>query len=208
VSLFSLLFDALMLTICSGRYDNLVGMYSGKPVPCIGISFGVERIFAIIKARIEAQADSSFLRPVSISISPPDQNLKSLSNMTIKSPTQVFVMAFGGKTFDGMLKERMAIAKLLWDAGIPAEFAWKTKAKLPAQFKLADNGGIPFAVILGEDEQKEGKVKIKEMGLPEGHAEKDGVLVAQANLVDELKKRLQTKSVGSGLAERLKSLNV
>lgn len=31
-----------------GRYDNLVGMFDskGRKVPCVGISFGVERIFA------------------------------------------------------------------------------------------------------------------------------------------------------------------
>jgi len=38
-----------------GRYDNLVGMFSGKnQIPCVGISFGVDRIFSITKARMEA----------------------------------------------------------------------------------------------------------------------------------------------------------
>lgn len=30
-----------------GRYDKLVGMFSGKDVPAVGISIGMERIFAI-----------------------------------------------------------------------------------------------------------------------------------------------------------------
>lgn len=35
-----------------GRYDNLVGMFSnGKSIPCVGVSFGVERLFSIIKNR-------------------------------------------------------------------------------------------------------------------------------------------------------------
>lgn len=36
-----------------GRYDNLVGMFDSKnkQVPCVGVSIGVERVFAIIEAR-------------------------------------------------------------------------------------------------------------------------------------------------------------
>lgn len=50
---------------------------------------------------------------------------------------------------------------------------------------------MPFAVILGEDELAQGKVKIKEMGLPEGHPEKDGVMVEKSNLVQEVRERLR-----------------
>lgn len=115
-------------------------------------------------------------------------------------------MAFGGKGFTGLLKERMQIAKTLWDAGIKAEFAYKQKPKLPAQFKAAEQNGIPFAVILGEDEQAQGKVKIKEMGLPEGHPEKDGVMVEVRDLVGEVKQRLKSKE-GDGLVEGVNGLS-
>lgn len=153
-----------------GRYDGLVGMFSGKPIPCVGISFGVDRIFSITKARLSAD---QFTRPTEV---------------------DVFIMAFGGgKEFTGMLPERMAIAKLLWDAGIKAEYLWKQKPKLQNQFKAAENGKVPWAVILGEDELKAGKIKIKEMGLPEGHPEKDGVMVEKANLVEELQSRVSGK---------------
>lgn len=33
-----------------GRYDNLVGMF-GSPIPAVGMSIGVERIFAIMEAK-------------------------------------------------------------------------------------------------------------------------------------------------------------
>jgi histidyl-tRNA synthetase len=60
---------------------------------------------------------------------------------------------------------------------------------------------VPFAVILGEDEQKEGKVKIKEMGLPEGHPDKDGILVDISNLPAEVKARLAKQAQeSSGVA--------
>jgi histidyl-tRNA synthetase len=32
-----------------GRYDRLVGMFSETEVPCVGISIGVERVFAILE---------------------------------------------------------------------------------------------------------------------------------------------------------------
>lgn len=36
-----------------GRYDDLVGMFDSKDrkVPCVGISFGIERLFAIIEQK-------------------------------------------------------------------------------------------------------------------------------------------------------------
>ncbi|GAM41829.1 histidine-tRNA ligase [Talaromyces pinophilus] len=159
-----------------GRYDNLVGMFSPKAqIPCVGISFGVDRIFSITKARME----------------------KEKAREVRSTEVDVYVMAFGGKGFTGMLKERMEICKTLWAAGVKAEFSYKLKPKLPQQFKAAEQSGIPFGVILGEDELAAGQVKIKEMGLPEGHPEKEGVSVDISNLVDEIKRRIEQKNKGA-----------
>jgi histidyl-tRNA synthetase len=85
-----------------GRYDNLVGMFSGKnQIPCVGISFGVDRIFSITKARMAA-----------------DKNAEQVRN----NETDVYVMAFGGKGFTGLLKERMSICAKLWEAGIKVSY--------------------------------------------------------------------------------------
>ncbi|GIQ84512.1 histidine-tRNA ligase/ATP phosphoribosyltransferase regulatory subunit, partial [Kipferlia bialata] len=35
-----------------GRYDNLVGMYSGSQIPAVGGSIGIERIFTILEAKL------------------------------------------------------------------------------------------------------------------------------------------------------------
>lgn len=92
-----------------GRYDNLVGMFSGKgQIPCVGISFGVDRIFSIEAARLKAE-----------------QGKEPRNN-----ETDVYVMALGGKGFDGMVKDRMRICNQLWAAGIKAEFLYKNKPKL------------------------------------------------------------------------------
>jgi histidyl-tRNA synthetase len=190
-----------------GRYDNLVGMFMPKAqIPCVGISFGVDRIFSITKARLEREQRADAFR---------------------SSEVDAYVMAFGGKGFTGMLKERMEVSQKLWQAGIKvnptsisctpnytntsqAEFSYKVKPKLPQQFKAAESGGVPFAVILGEEEMKAGKVRIKEMGLPEGHAEKEGVEVDLNKLADELKERLANKPSASGatLAEQLGGVNI
>ncbi|KFY31080.1 hypothetical protein V493_01444 [Pseudogymnoascus sp. VKM F-4281 (FW-2241)] len=171
-----------------GRYDNLVGMFSGKSqIPCVGISFGVDRIVSITKARMEADKNNVQVR---------------------KNEVDVYVMAFGGKGFTGLLQERMAICTQLWSAGIKAEFLYKVKPKLQQQFKAAEVNGVPFAVIFGEDEIAKKQVKIKEMGLDEGHPEKDGVVVDISNLVDEVKRRIANQTDVGSLTEKAESLTI
>jgi len=156
-------------------------MFSGKPIPCVGISFGVDRIFSITRARLSSAGAADILRAAEV---------------------DVYVMALGS----GLLKERMATIKQLWDGGIKAEYTWKAKPKLPQQFKAAETGGVPFAVILGESEWADGKVKLKEMGLPDGHPEKDGVLVGREELVEVVRRKLEAYGSGKSLTERLAEL--
>ncbi|KAK5172225.1 Cytoplasmic and mitochondrial histidine tRNA synthetase [Saxophila tyrrhenica] len=171
-----------------GRYDNLVSDFSKKQqIPCVGISFGVERIFSITKQRLAADKTAAPIRT---------------------NEVDVYVMAFGGKGFEGLLAERMDVAKRLWDAGIKAEFSWKVKPKLPQQFKAAEVNGVPFAVILGDDELAAGKCKIKEMGLAGDHPEKDGVLVEMKDLVEEVRARLAKKEEVEMLADGVNGMGV
>lgn len=150
-----------------GRYDKLVGMFSTRKngdIPCVGISFGVERLFSIIK-----QAGIyNHLRPTS---------------------TQVFIMAFGGgPEWTGFLPERMAVAKRLWDAGIEAEYIYKAKPKLQKQFEAAERSGCPLSVILGQDEYKRGLVKVKQLG--QGEQADSGEDVSVDELVEKVRTRL------------------
>jgi len=64
---------------------------------------------------------------------------------------------------------------------------------------------VPFAVILGEDEIRAGKIKIKELGLEEGHPEKNGVDVDVSNLVSELKTRIAAWETRTNEKKLLKS---
>jgi len=158
-----------------GRYDELVGMFANSAkgkIPCVGISFGVDRIFSITKARMTGEVRGN--------------------------EVDVYVMAFGGKGFNGLVKERMSICKTLWDAGIKAEFFYKVKPKLPQQFAGAEKNGVPYAVVLGEDELAAGMVKIKEMGLPDSHPEKKGIDVKLENLVEEVRVRIASRREKEG----------
>ncbi|KAJ7157316.1 hypothetical protein C8R46DRAFT_1004259 [Mycena filopes] len=125
-----------------GRYDGLVGMFTaaasadGKKVaglPCIGISFGLDRIFALVWPKWVAKGGRS-------------------------KETMVYVMAAG----DGLLEERIALVRELRDGGIKADFLAKKKPKLTAQFAAGELDEVPFAIILGADELKSGDVKVKE----------------------------------------------
>lgn len=178
--------------LAGGRYDNLVGMFAGSSskgkkdkappsIPCVGLSFGVERIFSIIKSRQEIYENA---RPTS---------------------TQVFIMAFGGgPSWDGFLKERMTVANLLWHGGIETEYMYKAKPKLQKQFEAAEKSKCPFAVILGQEEYSKGLVKVKELGL--GEDADQGVDVPIDQVVDVLKKKIQERN--GGLSDAIKLLSI
>ena len=53
-----------------------------------------------------------------------------------------------------------------------------------------------------------GKVKIKEMGLRDGHPEKEGVLVNLDDLVAEVRQRIKRKSTLDQLAQEASGLKV
>ncbi|KAF9006761.1 histidine-tRNA ligase [Hymenopellis radicata] len=126
-----------------GRYDNLVGMFTaaasgdGKKkvvnTPCVGISIGMDRIFALLSPKWASMGGRS-------------------------KDTMVYVMAAG----DGLLQERMELVRELREHGIKTDFLAKNKPKLPAQFAAGEKDEVPFAVILGSDELKEGLVTVKE----------------------------------------------
>ena len=127
-----------------GRYDHLVGMFCGakRPdaVPCVGVSIGVERVFSILLQRLqEAQA-------------------RGERTSVRQKEVDVYVMSMG----DGLLLERMQVCKMLWDAGIKAEFLYKKKPKLQQQFAVVDKEQIPLAVLLAPGEWANGTVRVKQ----------------------------------------------
>ncbi|KAI9029641.1 histidyl-tRNA synthetase [Phycomyces nitens] len=151
-----------------GRYDNLVGMFSGlnkkgEPnlkIPCVGVSIGVERVFSILMAKQKPEAIKS-------------------------NETEVYVIAVG----DGLLTERMQIASDLWKADVKAAFLFKKKPKLDKQWAACEKDQIPFAVIIGRDELDRGEIRIKDMRSKD-ESQGGGVTYKRDDMVKILKDKI------------------
>lgn len=137
-------------------------MYCERDVPCVGISFGVERIYTILNRR----------------------SLKIKGGSATPQDFDVFIVAAGG---GGLLLERMAICGQLTRAGIRAGFLRKAKPSMRSWFNAA--GKAPLTVILGPDEFSAGKVRLKAPTV--GDTKDRGQLVARDDVVVEVKHRLQ-----------------
>ncbi|KAE8223851.1 hypothetical protein CF319_g3178 [Tilletia indica] len=161
-----------------GRYDHLVGMFSNSKnkdaVPCVGCSIGIERIFAILMAKLKEEQASG-----------------AATTTTLRAKnTEVFVMSMGG---DGLALPRLEVCKKLWDAGIKAEFLYKVKPKPAAQFTAIERDATPLAVLLAPDEWAQGTVRVKEQ---RGKDSEEGAGKGEVVKVDELVQYLKAK-IGS-----------
>ncbi|KAI2539255.1 HARS isoform 2 [Pan troglodytes] len=141
-----------------GRYDGLVGMFDpkGRKVPCVGLSIGVERIFSIVEQRLEA-----------------------LEEKIRTTETQVLVASAQKK----LLEERLKLVSELWDAGIKAELLYKKNPKLLNQLQYCEEAGIPLVAIIGEQELKDGVIKLRSV------TSREEVDVRREDLVEEIKRR-------------------
>ncbi|XP_003219937.1 histidine--tRNA ligase, cytoplasmic [Anolis carolinensis] len=141
-----------------GRYDGLVGMFDpkGRKVPCVGVSIGIERIFSIMEQKVEAS----------------EEKIRT-------TETQVLVASAQKK----LLEERLKLVSELWDSGIKAEMLYKKNPKLLNQLQYCEETGIPLVAILGEQELKDGVVKLRDV------ATREEVDICRGKLVEEIKRR-------------------
>ncbi|KAG9335504.1 hypothetical protein JZ751_004527 [Albula glossodonta] len=139
-----------------GRYDGLVGMFDpkGKMVPCVGVSIGIERVFSIME-----QKSSS-------------ENIRTTETQVLVASAQ-----------KNLLEDRLKLVAELWDAGIKAEVMHKANPKLLSQLQHCEDTGIPLVAIIGEQELKDGVVKLRDV------SSRDEVEVSREQLVEEIKKR-------------------
>lgn len=113
-------------------------MYSKRSIPCVGTSFGVERIYIILEARQPKRQGESSSRP----------------------EIDVYILAASDEE-DGLLLERMRVLGQLTKAGIRAALLRKSKPKLAQQFRAAKVSKAPLTIILESDELVAGKVRLK-----------------------------------------------
>ena len=121
-------------SICSGgRYDNLAGYYIDKPLPGVGISIGLTRLFFVLE-------DQGYLNPD-----------------LLTAPADVLILPMTEE-----LSPAISLATALRDGGIRAQLHCEKK-KFKQKLSYADKLGIPYAAFLGEDEVSAGKVTIKDL---------------------------------------------
>ncbi len=121
-------------SVCSGgRYDNLAGYYTEKELPGVGISIGLTRLFYVLD-------EQGLLNP----------DLPS-------APADALVLPM---TQDPA--PAIALAETLRGAGIRVQLYGEQK-KFKQKMSYADKIGVPYAVLLGEDEIAEGKCSVKDM---------------------------------------------
>lgn len=126
--------DYAVGSVCGGgRYDNLVGMFSGRSVPAVGCAFGFDRT-------IDAMMTMGLF---------PD-NLVT---------TQVLVTVFAKDLLDKSLEAGI----ILRSNNINTEVYLDTDTKMQKQLKYANQKSIPFVVIIGEDEAARNMVTLKDM---------------------------------------------
>jgi histidyl-tRNA synthetase len=126
--------DVAIGSICGGgRYDDLTGIFGMPGVSGVGVSFGADRIYDVL-----------------------DQ-LDAYPRMTSAS-TQVLFLNFGTPEPFHFFQN----AESLRNKGIRTEL-YPDPVKMKKQLQYADNNHIPFVVMIGENEWKEGKATIKNM---------------------------------------------
>jgi histidyl-tRNA synthetase len=117
-----------------GRYDGLIGMFSGEQIPACGFSLGLERIIVVMTER--------GMFPQSVQASGPD----------------VLVTIFD----QASEAESLRLSGELRDAGLRVEL-YPQPDKLGKQVKYASTRDAAFVAILGVDERARGEVTIKNM---------------------------------------------
>lgn len=133
--------DVKMGSICGGgRYDDLTGLFGMSGLSGVGISFGADRIYDVLKE---------------LDLFPEDTNA---------SVTLLFAN-FGDKE----AAYCMALAKKLRAAGTDCE-VYPSDAKMKKQLKYADDKGVRFVALIGETELTTGQLQLKNMETGEQQA--------------------------------------
>jgi histidyl-tRNA synthetase len=117
-----------------GRYDGLIGMFSGQEVPACGFSLGLERILVVMSER---------------NMFPTDVESRA---------ADILVTLFDAASIGDSLQ----LAAELRRGGYRVD-VYPEPDKLGKQFKYAAAAGVPRVAVLGSDERASGTVTIKDM---------------------------------------------
>jgi histidyl-tRNA synthetase len=116
-----------------GRYDNLTGVFGLPDVSGVGISFGVDRLYDAMEE---------------LKLFPKEAQVSS----------NVMLAHFD----DATLRYSLNVANQLRESGISTE-VYPDVTKLKKQLDYANRKEIPFVVVVGTDEMKDGMLTVKDM---------------------------------------------
>jgi histidyl-tRNA synthetase len=136
-----------------GRYDNLVGMFSGENVPACGFSLGLERIIVVMTER---------------EMFPP---------ALTSAAADVMVTIWN----EDAASDALRLATELRGAGLRVD-VYPEADKLAKQFKYASSQKIRFVLVMGETERERGEVALKEMSTGEQQTFSRGDVAAAVRL--------------------------
>ena len=123
-------------TVCAGgRYDGLIGQLGGKATPACGFAMGVERLIALLKQEHGDEAEQA-----------------------ARDAPDVYVVHQGETT----QLPAFRAAEALRGAGYDVLFHCGG-GSFKSQMKRADASGAQVAVIIGDDEVREGGANLKLM---------------------------------------------
>lgn len=120
-------------TVCAGgRYDGLVEQLGGKPTPAVGFGLGLERLILLL------------------------QTLELIPE-GLDQQADIYLVVAGNYTTEALafaeqLRDELPFVRLMTHCG---------GGSIKSQMKKADKSGADIALILGEDEIREGKVTLK-----------------------------------------------
>jgi len=136
-----------------GRYDGLIGMFSGEQIPACGFSLGLERILVVMAER------------------------DMFAGKLAQTGPDVLVTIFD----DELTAESLRLATELRSAGLRVEMypdSLRAGKNLGKAFKYADSRQARFVAVVGQDEFKNNEVKIKNMKTGEQQAVARGAVAA------------------------------
>tara|TARA_B100001142_G_C14334479_1_gene655369 strand:- start:1441 stop:2790 length:1350 start_codon:yes stop_codon:yes gene_type:complete len=116
-----------------GRYDNLTSNFGLEDVSGVGISFGIDRIYLVM--------EELALFPNNIDVS-----------------TKIMFVNFGDNEADFCLP----LLKQLRAVGVSSEL-YPEKTKIKKQMNYANNKGVQFVIMVGENEMESGLLLVKNM---------------------------------------------
>jgi histidyl-tRNA synthetase len=126
--------DIEMGSICGGgRYDDLTGVFGLNDVSGVGISFGAERIYDIM------------------------EKLELFPSRMLPAAKIMFVN-FGKEE----AKHALRVLRKLHKAGIKSEI-YPDAAKMKKQMTYANNRGVEYVGLMGENEIKRQVITVKDM---------------------------------------------